>query len=152
MTKMTWVKNQILSVLRGEAEAATVMEHHAAFTFPLARVLVMACCAACSAASFKCFSMYVWYIGCMTCRRKHKWRWAYIITKSCKTRKAVNEWGQTHILLFQCWWTCMVKQLQRHPSAYPTQHIGSIGKQILISDYWYLWMGFIRKLKHKNLS
>lgn len=73
MIKITLVKNQILSVLRGEAEAAAeaaVMEHHAAFTFPLARVLVMACCAACSAASFKCFSMYVWYIGCMTCEEK----------------------------------------------------------------------------------
>ena len=71
MIKMTSVKNQILNVLRGEAEevamAAVVMEHHAFFTFPLAKVLLMACCAACSAASFKCFSMYVWYIGCMTC-------------------------------------------------------------------------------------
>lgn len=70
--KVTSVKNLILSVLRGEAEVmveatGAKVGHHVAFTFPLARVLLMACCAACSAASFKCFSMYVWYIGCMTC-------------------------------------------------------------------------------------
>lgn len=69
------------------AVAGGEVEHHVDFTFPLASVLLRACCAACSAASFKCFSMYVWYIGCMTCEgREQELHPPCNLPARCKTR------------------------------------------------------------------